>query len=1008
MDGWTVEVEFPTGASTSAQSNQPAERIPCEAKLPDSTGSRDYSCPPNTAANKVYVKGSANPSKLAEIVIGGNAWDKFPCEKGYYNPGTGKHSESGQDCQVCNDGERNHERGKTTCTPCDNSSKNIFYTVKFDHKTEPGCQVCLNYQVANGDKNGCMDCPAGKEFETAGCSAENPTTPTQLLTCSTVVCRSCPGGKFREGLTADETCTDCLVNQYSSVGAPVCKGCEKHKHSSAGSETCTDCLGQTYQDMIANEDMKENDKKLPVDEFNKCLMDTGEACVTTSDTISAYGTYDLGHAQLGEEKAFNCEFDCTNPDPAVVCDLKAVFTCVELEGGKLGFTPFYNCSKTRVTNAYAELNKQGDKNKELSAAFKKLSEDSLNSNGLGDLEQAAEIIDSISDQAQDEVNDEVLSNLIGGVSNIVEGDLTTDNNQRSNVLNRVVESLTKVTSNTKDANSLATSTHIAVMKVTGGAKVSEGGGTTKFSLPKSELKGLSNLKVETSGEEPLLMVSAEDEGDLAKDVAVLIFQESNLFPNTDSTPDPDQMKDDFTLDTDDENKAKLVNSLVVEVSAVGDKDKPYKLGLYMKPLANVGGRNTSIKTFPDGRKAQLKNTCHSFNTHTETWVADCETVYDKNEGDSKVLCICQHNTSFAVLMSPYPIDPGFIKSQTLMSTIILSLSMICLSLTIVCLASAAPIRKQRSTKINICFSFSLLLASFLFLLQNALVKSDDSGAIKPGSAGCIVYAAIQHYLWLVVFLWMVVEGILMYLSLVQVFGSHISKYMLKFNLLCWGVPIIFPIIGYFAFTKTVTIGDYSVVKSDFLAESMCFLKPGGIPFWVFFFLPLMLALLLNVVFFILVLRVIKQSKSATATESELLLRQIKAAVGVMALLGTGWLIGVFMTIPEPSTQITLQYIFILLNSSQGICVFLFYVVLNEQVTNHWLTTFGLKTKVASSSSTATTAATAPAKDKGATTAAATPDTENVYENAAAASDKDTDDHTYDTAFPAKSEENGNI
>ena len=96
---------------------------------------------------------------------------------------------------------------------------------------------------------------------------------------------------------------------------------------------------------------------------------------------------------------------------------------------------------------------------------------------------------------------------------------------------------------------------------------------------------------------------------------------------------------------------------------------------------------------------------------------------------------------------------------------------------------------------------------------------------------------------------------------------------------------------------------------------------------------------------------------------------------------------------------------------QGICVFLFYVVLNEQVTNHWLTTFGLKTKVASSSSTATTAATAaaPAKDKGAAATAANPDTENVYENAAAAAgDKDTADHTYDTAFPAKSEENGNI
>ena len=45
---------------------------------------------------------------------------------------------------------------------------------------------------------------------------------------------------------------------------------------------------------------------------------------------------------------------------------------------------------------------------------------------------------------------------------------------------------------------------------------------------------------------------------------------------------------------------------------------------------------------------------------------------------------------------------------------------------------------------------------------------------------------------------------------------------------------------------------------------------------------------------------------------------MKAAVGVMVLLGTGWIIGVFMNIPEPSLQITLQYFFILLNASQVI------------------------------------------------------------------------------------------
>ena len=54
------------------------------------------------------------------------------------------------------------------------------------------------------------------------------------------------------------------------------------------------------------------------------------------------------------------------------------------------------------------------------------------------------------------------------------------------------------------------------------------------------------------------------------------------------------------------------------------------------------------------------------------------------------------------------------------------------------------------------------------------------------SAACAVYAMLQHYLWLVVFMWMAVEGLQMYLSLVRVFGSHISRYMLKFNLVAWG------------------------------------------------------------------------------------------------------------------------------------------------------------------------------------------------------------------------------
>ena len=55
------------------------------------------------------------------------------------------------------------------------------------------------------------------------------------------------------------------------------------------------------------------------------------------------------------------------------------------------------------------------------------------------------------------------------------------------------------------------------------------------------------------------------------------------------------------------------------------------------------------------------------------------------------------------------------------------------------------------------------------------------------STGCAAYAIMQHYLWLVVFAWMVVEAVEMYLKLVQVFDAHISHYALKYNLAAWGV-----------------------------------------------------------------------------------------------------------------------------------------------------------------------------------------------------------------------------
>lgn len=101
---------------------------------------------------------------------------------------------------------------------------------------------------------------------------------------------------------------------------------------------------------------------------------------------------------------------------------------------------------------------------------------------------------------------------------------------------------------------------------------------------------------------------------------------------------------------------------------------------------------------------------------------------------------------------------------------------------------------------------------------------------------------------------------------------------------------------------------------------------------------------------------------------------------------------------------------------QGIFVFLFYIVLNDQVKTHWLVKVGLQEeKRTTTSSSAAAGKSAATKVTAVSTSANQAD--NIYENAAVANE----DHTYASAeyatagdkagkheFPAKSDNNANI
>ena len=83
-----------------------------------------------------------------------------------------------------------------------------------------------------------------------------------------------------------------------------------------------------------------------------------------------------------------------------------------------------------------------------------------------------------------------------------------------------------------------------------------------------------------------------------------------------------------------------------------------------------------------------------------------------------------------MLQSSDRIDPVNNEFQTSLTNGLLILSILFLIFSIICYTLVKRLRSLRSIKINIGFAASLSLASSLFLLQNVLVKHDNTGIIK--------------------------------------------------------------------------------------------------------------------------------------------------------------------------------------------------------------------------------------------------------------------------------------
>ncbi|XP_051538181.1 adhesion G-protein coupled receptor G4-like [Myxocyprinus asiaticus] len=296
---------------------------------------------------------------------------------------------------------------------------------------------------------------------------------------------------------------------------------------------------------------------------------------------------------------------------------------------------------------------------------------------------------------------------------------------------------------------------------------------------------------------------------------------------------------------------------------------------------------------------------------------------------NETVCSCNHLTSFAVLLDVSRqgiTDRLQATILTFITYIGCGISAIFLSVTLLTYLAFDKIRRDIPSKILIHLCFGLLLLNLVFLLDSWL-------ALYPNAVGlCISTAFFLHYFLLVSFTWMGLESLHMYLSIVKVFNNYMSRYMLKFSLTGWGVPLIVVII-----VIAVNKDNYGLLSygkySDGTTDDFCWLK-NDIAFYVAVVAYFCIIFVLNVAMFVVVMVHLRRIKRQNPHNNQYRsgLHDLRSIAGLTFLLGLTWGFAFFAWGP---VNLAFMYLFAIFNSLQGFFIFLFHCALKENVRKQW-------------------------------------------------------------------------
>ncbi|KAF7990078.1 hypothetical protein HCN44_009021 [Aphidius gifuensis] len=319
-------------------------------------------------------------------------------------------------------------------------------------------------------------------------------------------------------------------------------------------------------------------------------------------------------------------------------------------------------------------------------------------------------------------------------------------------------------------------------------------------------------------------------------------------------------------------------------------------------------------------------TCVFWDYIMSAWSEEgCQT---RKTNSTHTICECNHLTNFAVLMDVHAVklDMAHQIALQIITYIGCIISIVCLVLAILTFQLFRGLKSDRTTiHKNLCIC--LLIAELLFVCG---IGQTDQRVV------CGVVAGLLHFFFLCAFAWMFLEGFQLYVMLIEVFEAEKSR-LRWYYLVAYGGPLL--VVGISCIIDPFSYG----------TDRYCWLRADN--YFIFSFVgPVIVVILANLVFLSMAIYMMCRHANTTVTmkskehsrlasasgkeenalpnKLQMHLAWLRGAIVLVFLLGLTWTFGLLYLNQE---SVIMAYIFCVLNSLQGLFIFVFHCVQNEKV-----------------------------------------------------------------------------